>query len=235
MAKIFTELKSNKSWLHGIPGDNSISGKKVMIEALDVNGNITLLINRSDKIVEELVNLINSKKKIAKMLLVTRPNKNPYKEDILILIRVGFLKGENNIDEFKFILEPKKIIVTTQTSKGVHLNPGPPFQAPSIKKDNNIGWYFFDDDKNSQPHEIIDCDYNFNDLNGQFMLISKNDISKRLNMNANPDLFVLVLPDKQRNKYVEYKFHQARIISYDEFNGTKTQIKIDCKIVDRYI
>ena len=233
MSKHILKVNIVKAWLHGVPEDRLSQGINVAVREIDLSGNVTLSIKSDEPGLKEIIDMTKAGHEIPQMLLVAWEDKNAVLENIYILMKVGVSVGKDEGKNYVFILKPKKIVITT--NKGVHLNPGPPSPVPPINRDGNTGWYFFDDALDATPHAIRNCNHFYDKFSGDLTL-SSDDIDKVINsLEGSPELYVLVLPDKEINKYVEYKFHSPEIIKYVANGNGSGKANIGGRIVERII
>ena len=212
------------AWIRGLPEYTKSNG--IQMGLLDpvppkpLANQISFTLKATTDVVKTLENLLSAKGIIPRLSVVVRTDAKSesdlaYNMADACIISVQPTMGLPTATTVSIRFQKLELVA------GVNLNPGPPPGAPQVRiTGSNMGW-IYDSSKPSRtsgtPIEI----HNFAapDFNGRLTLIlakSSSEIEELVQNSLQSRDLILVLPDRNTRRYIEFKLWDAKAIMWDD-------------------
>ncbi len=207
---------TGEAWLHGIPGDTTPGGLRVEVVTAPARGRVTLTLKMDDRVSHTLHTLLKNKDRLNMLKLVVREGPQITKEVVYTLggVSVGSI---NTVSAHAQSLDLTFINVESSVNWGLTQNPGPPAGAPAVETTGrNKGWMHLPDLRGGIPLEVVE--FTPPEGSGLLRVVFGGDTQwqqvQRLLPTGTPlGRLILVLPDREHRRYVEYKLSDADVAS----------------------
>jgi hypothetical protein len=220
-------MASSQAWIHGLPAFMIPGGKP--IEAVNFRSPIApsrrlnLVFVNEDSVVQELKSHLSSRRSFATLAVVVR--KDPItKEDIELRMTnvtvasvnpmgMGLVKGADGMTARQVTLVGAGFNFDKITEKiKTSANPGPPPGAPPVRKEGiNKGWIYLFSEDPQQAAAVDVLGFSLSDNQARVKVFFRPDeylwkaLRELKKTHRVGEPLILVLPDKETQRYVELK------------------------------
>lgn len=205
-----------EAWLHGIPGDTTPGGIRVEVVTPPAGGRVTLTLKTDDRLSHTLHTLLKNKNRLNELRLVLR--KDPKSK-----MDVVYTLGSITVSSIKSGPAQAQSVDLTFTNVESRMllsaNPGPPVGAPAVQATGiNTGWIHLSESSAMEGIAVDVVGFTPSEGSGLLRVVFAGDqdwrkVQRLLQARKSLGLLILVLPDRENRRYVEYKLSDAIVAS----------------------
>lgn len=210
-----TTQASQQAWIHGLPGETRPGGTP--IEVLNFNPpwpdsrQLSLALRANLSLVNKLRQLSSTRTRLGKLTVVIRKAPGSQQDTVYNLTDAGI--GSVGLPVGSQGGYPVNIYCSKlQMVAGIRMNPGPPPDAPPVLATGmNKGWiHGLHDSAQGMPVDVIAFTPP-SDSGHLAVTFGNAELSSLLKPREPFQQLILVLPDRARKRYVEFKLWDANV------------------------
>lgn len=226
-AEFANSASSEQGWIHGLRIEGEPPGKGTEIQIVDFKPpsasslQATVIFIRTESVLKALDNFSRSQIRLPSLSLVIRKNPTSPRPDTeyrMTSVQVLSVKKVENI-QGEQLVEATFLFSRVKETEGISLQPGPPPGAPLVTREGpNKGWVYGIEPYGESPRTILDVfEFTCPDGDGELKIVfggDENLSSILLDLEQGqkiPGELILVLPDKEKLEYVEFKLFNALV------------------------
>jgi hypothetical protein len=212
---LMTTQTSQQAWIHGLPGETRPGG--IPIEVLDfhppwpASRQLSLVLRANLSLANELRQLFSTRTRLGQLTVVIRKDPRSQQDTTYNMTdaaigSVGLPVGSQG--GWSVNIHCSKL----QMIAGISMNPGPPPDAPPVRATGmNRGWiHGLHESARGMPVDVIA--FTPPSDSGQLAVTFGNpELSSLLKPRRPFQQLILVLPDRARKRYVEFKLWDANV------------------------